>query len=192
MGTISMNRNELLRELGVIIIKQQGGVTHWMDGTYFYTILKKTAPTVGSTPQKYLELLSPERVSYGTYANDAKVSQCIADVIVHIWGAEETGSLYENNWDFFYSGATTLYKVGNQKDGASTTTTLAGQDWTVEQEFKAVWAVGSIEFWVGGVLKATHNTNIPTVDMQLFAEWTHTGAIAAHTRAQIKKTGFYP
>ena len=188
MGTISMNRNELLRELGIIYMRQQGnGGGYFMDGTYFYCIMKKSY----TGDPTWLQLLAPERVSYGTYANDAKVNQELANQTVHIWGAEETARIYENNWDFVWNG--TQHKTITQDSGAETANVIAAQDWTVEKEFKAVWGVGNCAFWIGGVLKATHVANVPSTDLQLFCEWGHEATpLADHTRGQIFKTGFYP
>lgn len=77
----------------------------------------------------------------------------------------------------FMSNSTPLYVVNNAAGGAETSTTLT-TNWTVDCKLKAVWTAGQILFYVDGVLKATHTTNVPTVNTMCFYVRAITDAVA--------------
>jgi hypothetical protein len=56
-------------------------------------------------------------------------------------------------------------------DGAETTTPFAGWDPTVEATLRVEWTATSVKYYVDGVLKVTHNTNVPQNQMPYCLEW---------------------
>lgn len=76
----------------------------------------------------------------------------------------------------------TTYKTITSYNGSTTPTTLTGQDWfSAARKLRIDWESDSVKFYVDGVLKSTHTTNIPIKPqnwfMEVFTGGTAPGAV---------------
>jgi len=72
--------------------------------------------------------------------------------------------------------------------GLSTATNLA-EDWSIEHEFDIEWTSTEAKFYQDGVLRATHTTNIPTVECYVTA-CARVGAVASTADQDVRVKPF--
>ena len=105
---------------------------------------------------------------FGTYQWKAKFSHPQANVCC-IFGLEwHHGRAGDGIIAFQWDGS--VYRCFNKYNQNMTETLLSNQNWTTEHTFKIEWSSTQIKFYIDGVLKATHTTNIPQYPMCFFME----------------------
>lgn len=75
-----------------------------------------------------------------------------------------TRALGNRNSAYFYISGTNFYarSYSNDSDTAEQTTIAWNSDWTdTATEFKIIWRVNKVEFKIGDLIVATHETKIP-------------------------------
>jgi len=125
------------------------------------------------------EAYFPETVGYGTYEWKAKLTTPVANRNQYVGFGEEAPTQYKDSIFVMHNGV--QYQLQTYAAGVATTTALAGEDWTSEKTFKIEWALNLARLSVDGVVKATHNINVPTKRMIPFIEVAHAAAVATHT-----------
>ena len=123
-----------------------------------------------------------ETIGYGTYEWKAKLENPVAKTDIFLGFVEEYAGQYTDS--IFLECLDGTYYFRTRKAGALTSTALAGQDWTSERTFKVIWSATSAELFVDDVSKATHNTNVPTVNGVFFIEAYHYDAVAPASGAK--------
>lgn len=105
-------------------------------------------------------LLTKPQYHFGTYKCRGKIYLGGTPNVLYVMGFERHHGFCEEGIIGFYRGAN-YYNVITAWDGSYTITSLSGQDWTVEREFKIVWTSTQVDFYVDGALVASHTTDIP-------------------------------
>jgi len=133
---------------------------------------------VMTDPNHYISWLAYGKTfGYGSYEWKGKVANAVnyttlfLGLFEHRHGWANEGAIFLKCADGTWSFQT--YKT----DGTQESTTITGVDFTIERTFRVEWVASSVKLYIDDVLKATHSTAVPQVEMQLFSE-VITGASA--------------
>ena len=154
------------------------------SGSYLQLLLTQEVGTVdgntAGTVARGAMLYTTATYGYGTYEMRMRMSSTSSTPNgrgVSVSGTVSAGFLYVNNSeteiDFEFSGLdpNTLYMVNwlNPNPSADPDLTDRTYDYlypftvsTAFHDYKFVWQAGRIDFYVDGILEATHTTNVPT------------------------------
>jgi len=114
-------------------------------------------------------LLTKPQYGFGTYRCYGKILLNGTPSVLYVMGFERHHGFFEEGIIGFFRG-TNYYNVVTAWDGTYTITSLTGQDWTIEREFKIVWTSTQVDFYVDGSLVASHTTDIPQSELSWFIE----------------------
>lgn len=106
-------------------------------------------------------LQSVKKFGLGIFTCTGKISTPEAGEAFH-FGAESHRGWYEDGFIYFdWFPSPTLYEFRTYNGTTYQSTSLPGEDWTNDTDFKFDWEATRVRAYIGGALKATHTTYIP-------------------------------
>jgi len=106
---------------------------------------------------------------FGQYEWKAKADNNETNSYLYLGGLEYHHGWY-NEGIICLRWSGTEYAVCTTWSGGETATSVNDIDFTIERTIMINWTSSYVEYYIDGVLKANHTSNVPQAPMQLFAE----------------------
>ena len=156
----------VLSELAIIIDNNAIEIPDW-DGTYFVWRTPTGSPPAGNNCVAIRYLMPARAVGMSGIVRSKMANFATGREIYAIFTEPRRAGWDEFQGAYAY-GSTPTYVLKTRAADTETSTTLTGQDWTVEHTFKLTVASGSTTFYVDGSQVAQNTTNISTVEPRWF------------------------
>jgi hypothetical protein len=118
-----------------------------------------------------------------------RINLASAEAAQWVLGMEPEGGgtdfLGNQGWAFLCNLSNGTYSARSNDGVATESTSLAGQDWTTEREFKIDWTATYVRFYVDGALVAEHTTRIPNVPMFVYVETSVPSGVTTTTAVAV-------